>query len=228
MSNLLKKSFDQSKDVITIILCSIALLCGCQEKVKHIYRVPTSAHLAQLEQQEKALKDSLDKYCAVLDTAQINYYLPLWQAARDTCGVVLHEETDAFIAAVEEALDSERDASKTTTLSIVLYVLLVLAIAAIIFALNAGMVWTRIGWFFQDQWKRLKRNFNDSCHNSLLVCPCCGPENLTDEDIHEIMNIIHQGNPPKYKIVREEKKNGRIIRTTCEVEKDDAEGDTSR
>ena len=51
MNNLLKKSFDQSKDVITIILCSIALLCGCQEKVKHIYRVPTSAHLAQLEQQ---------------------------------------------------------------------------------------------------------------------------------------------------------------------------------
>ena len=67
MNNLLKKSFDQSKDVITIILCSIGLLCGCQEKVKHIYRVPTSAHLVQLEQQERALKDSLDKYCAVLE-----------------------------------------------------------------------------------------------------------------------------------------------------------------
>mgnify|MGYP007070302411 CR=1 FL=1 len=109
---------------------------------------------------------------------------------------------------MEETLDSERDASMTTTLSIVLYVLLVLAIAAIIFALNAGMVWTRIGWFFQDQWKRLKRNFNDPSHNSLLVGPCFGPEKLTDEDIHE---IIHQGNPPKYKIVREEKKADIVI-----------------
>jgi hypothetical protein len=41
------------------------------------------------------------------------------------------------------------------------------------------------------------------------------------------MNIIHNGNPPKYKIVREEKKNGRIIRATCEVEKEDAESDTT-
>ena len=210
MNNLLKKSFDQSKDVITIILCSIALLCGCQEKVKHIYRVPTSAHLAQLEQQERALKDSLDKYCAVLDTAQINYYLPLWQAARDTCGVVLHEETDAFIAAVEEAQDSERDASKTTTLSIVLYVLLVLAIAAIIFALNAGMVWTRIGWFFEDVWKWLKRRrfvrgFFDPRYSMLVPGSCFGEEDLTDEEIHEIMNIIHKGNPPKYKIQDDEK-----------------------
>ena len=37
--------------------------------------------------------------------------------------------------------------------------------------------------------------------------PCFGKEDLTDEEIHEIMNIIHHGNPPKYKIVRGEGMN---------------------
>lgn len=216
-----------NRRIIIIALACLALLCGCQEKVKHIYRLPTSRYLAELEQQERALKDSLDKYCAVLDTAQINYYLPLWQAASDTCGVVRREEADTFMAAVEEALDSERDASMTTTETILLWVTILLLVALIIYICTVNRVWMRMGWFFQDQWKRLKRNFNDPYHNSLLIGPCFGPENLTDEDIHEIMNIIHQGNPPKYKIVREEKKNGRIIRTTCEVEKDDAEGDAT-
>jgi hypothetical protein len=32
-------------------------------------------------------------------------------------------------------------------------------------------------------------------------------EDLTDEDIHEIMNLIHNGNPPKYEIKRKEESN---------------------
>ena len=215
-----------TKRFIIIALAYIALLCGCQVREKHVYRLPTSAHLAELEQQERAYEDSLNKYCAVADTAQISRYLALWQAARDTSSAVLRQEANAFVEAVEEAAASERN-SLTSTECVLIYAAFILLIALLIYLCTVNMLWTRIGWFFQDLWKRLKRNFNDPYHNSLLLGPCFGPENLSDEDIHEIMNIIHNGNPPKYKIVREEKKNGRIIRATCEVEKEDAESDTT-
>ena len=39
---------------------------------------------------------------------------------------------------------------------------------------------------------------------SLINGTCFGEEDLTDEDIHEIMNLIHKGNPPKYEIRRKE------------------------
>ena len=73
-----------------------------------------------------------------------------------------------------------------------------------------SLFWTRIGWFFEDVWHWLKRRrfirgFFDSRYSSIVPGPCFGKEDLTDEEIHEIMNIIHHGNPPKYKIKREEK-----------------------
>ena len=44
---------------IIIALAYIALFCGCQEREKTIYKVPLSAHVAELEQQERAYNDSL-------------------------------------------------------------------------------------------------------------------------------------------------------------------------
>ena len=34
---------------------------------------------------------------------------------------------------------------------------------------------------------------------------------LSDEDIHEIINIIHKGNPPKYRIVRDGEKENELL-----------------
>ncbi len=70
-----------------------------------------------------------------------------------------------------------------------------------------SLFWTRIGWFFEDVWhwlkhRRIIRGFFDPRYSLLANGPCFGKEDLTDEEIHEIMNIIHHGNPPKYKIVR--------------------------
>ena len=69
--------------------------------------------------------------------------------------------------------------------------------------------WTRLGWFFEDAWhwlkrRRIIRGFFDPRQSLLTPGPCFDKEDLTDEEIHEIMNIIHHGNPPKYKIVRGE------------------------
>lgn len=148
------------RKIITTIIVCIALICGCQEKEKHIYRLPTSRYLAELEQTERAYKDSLDKYCALLDTAQINYYLPLWQAARDSSCVVMREEADAFMAAVDEEAARDRNKGMTTTETILIYITILLVVALIIYICTVNRVWMRIGWFFQDQWKRLKRYFN--------------------------------------------------------------------
>lgn len=188
-----------NKSIITLILVCIALLYSCQEREKHIYCLPTSAHLAELEQQERAYKDSLDKYCSLLDTAQLRHYLALHQAARDTCSVVLREEANAFIAAVEEDAANERN-NLTTTERILIYVAFILLISLLIYLGTVNRLWTRIGWFFQDMWKWFKET------DSLVTGPCFGKENLSDEEIHEIMNIIHKGNPPKYEIKRDKDK----------------------
>lgn len=34
----------------------------------------------------------------------------------------------------------------------------------------------------------------------LAHCLCFGEEDLTDEEIHEVMNLIYDSNPPKYEI----------------------------
>lgn len=36
------------------------------------------------------------------------------------------------------------------------------------------------------------------------MTPALAKKTSPMKDIHEIMNIIHEGNPPKYKIVRQE------------------------
>lgn len=75
-----------------IALACIALLCGCQEREKTIYKVLLSAHVAELEQQERAYNDSLEKYSALLDTAQIHYYFDLHQAALASHSAAMRQE----------------------------------------------------------------------------------------------------------------------------------------
>ena len=179
---------------IIIVIACIALLCGCQQREKAIYKVPLSAHVAELEQQERAYQDSLEKYSALLDTAQIQHYLDLHEAASAAHSAAMRQEADAFMA--EKDKEAENDI--TTTQMIVLCVLAVVTIALLIYLSIVTMFWTRLGWFFEDAWHWFKETA------SISPGPCFGKEDLTDEEIHEIMNIIHHGNPPKYKIVRGE------------------------
>ena len=110
MNNLSKKSLDLSKYVITFTLCCNILFYGCHKKEKHASSHSTCAYLTELEQQERTYKDSLDKCCALLDTAHINYYTPLY-----TNNAAQHQETNAFSSVVEyEKATSERSSLTTT------------------------------------------------------------------------------------------------------------------
>ena len=211
MNNLSKKSLGLPKNVITIILCCIALLYGCQEKEKAIYEVPLSEHVIELKQQESAYKDSLEKYSALLDTAQVRYYFDLHKAVLDTLGVVMRQEAEAFMAAKDREAANEENSSMTTEL-ILLGVAIILLIATIIYVSITTLFWTRIGWFFEDAWhwlkrRRIIRSLFTPNYLTLANDSCFGEEDLTDEDIHEIMNLIHKGNPPKYEIKRKEESN---------------------
>ncbi|MBR3456390.1 MAG: hypothetical protein IKH26_13850 [Bacteroidaceae bacterium] len=75
-----------NKKIITIII-ALAAVCGCQKTEKTIYKVPLSEHAMELERQERAYNDSLEKYSALLDTAQIQYYFDLHKAVLDTLSV---------------------------------------------------------------------------------------------------------------------------------------------
>ena len=211
MNNLSKKSLGLPKNVITIILCCIALLYGCQEKEKAIYEVPLSEHVIELKQQESAYKDSLEKYSALLDTAQVRYYFALHKAVLDTLSVVMQQEAEAFMAAKDREAANEENSSMTTEL-ILLGVAIILLIATIIYVSITTLFWTRIGWFFEDAWhwlkrRRIIRSLFTPNYLTLANDSCFGEEDLTDEDIHEIMNLIHKGNPPKYEIKRKEESN---------------------
>ena len=85
----------------------------------------------------------------------------------------------------------------------------ILLIATIIYVSITTLSWTRIGWFFEDAWhwlkrRRIIRRLTDPRYCSLINGPFVEDEDLTDEDIHEIMDLIHKGNPPKYEIRRKE------------------------
>jgi hypothetical protein len=60
------------------------------------------------------------------------------------------------------------------------------------------LFWTRIGWAFEDLWHWFKR------YTTPIPGTCLCDEELTDEDVREIMDIIHKGNPPKYEIKKTE------------------------
>ncbi len=200
------------RNIITLIL-ALAAVCGCQKTEKTIYKVPLSEHAMELERQEKAYNDSLEKYSALLDTAQVRYYFDLHKAVLDTLGVVMQQEVEAFMAAKDKEAAYEENSSMTTEL-ILLGVAIILLIATIIYVSITTLFWTRIGWFFEDAWhwlkrRRIIRSLFTPNYLTLANDSCFGEEDLTDEDIHEIMNLIHKGNPPKYEI-KERKKAVKI------------------
>ena len=212
MNKFLTKMLGLSKKNITIILTltCLTLLCGCQKKEKTIYMVSLSEHAMELERQERAYSDSLEKYSALLDTAQVRYYFDLHKAVLDTLGVVMRQEAEAFMAAKGMEAANEENSSMTTEL--LLGVAIILLIATIIYVSITTLFWTRIGWFFEDAWhwlkrRRIIRSLFTPNYLTLANDSCFGEEDLTDEDIHEIMNLIHKGNPPKYEIKRKEESN---------------------
>ena len=199
-----------NKKIITIII-ALAAVCGCQKTEKTIYRVPLSEHAMELERQERAYNDSLEKYSALLDTAQVRYYFDLHKAVLDTLGVVMRQEAEAFMAAKGMEAANEENSSMTTEL-ILLGVAIILLIATIIYVSITTLFWTRIGWFFEDVWHWLKtrrymRRFFDPRYSLLACGPCFEEEDLSEKEIHEIMDMIYKGNPPKYEIKKN--KNGR-------------------
>ena len=79
-------------------------------------------------------------------------------------------------------------------MGIILVVLLIVLIVMLVIISIQTLFWTRIGWFFEDFWHWLKRN------TPLGHCQCFGEEDLTNDEIHEVMNLIYDSNLPKYEI----------------------------
>jgi uncharacterized membrane protein len=79
-------------------------------------------------------------------------------------------------------------------MSILLCVMLIVTIALLVYLSRVTLFWTRIGWAFEDLWHWFKR------YTTPIPGTCLCDEELTDEDVREIMDIIHKGNPPKYEI----------------------------
>ena len=101
------------------------------------------------------------------------------------------------------------DDTTNIVMGIILVVLLIVLIVMLVIISIQSLFWTRIGWFFEDVWHWLKRRrfvrrLTSPPYCSLIPGSYFDKEDLTDEEIHEIMNIIHHGNSPKYKIVRGE------------------------
>ena len=88
--------------------------------------------------------------------------------------------------------------STVIVLSIILCVLSIITIALLVYLSRITLFWTRIGWFFEDVWHWFKRYTMPVPGTSLC------DDDLTEEDVHEIMNLIHKGNPPKYEIKKTE------------------------
>lgn len=61
MNKSSKKLLGSSKKIIIIALVCFALLSGCQQREKIIYKASLSEHLMQMERQERTYRDSLEK-----------------------------------------------------------------------------------------------------------------------------------------------------------------------
>ena len=83
-------------------------------------------------------------------------------------------------------------------MSILLCVMLIVTIALLVYLSRITLFWTRIGWAFEDLWHWFKR------YTTPIPGTCLCDEELTDEDVREIMDIIHKGNHPKYEIKKTE------------------------
>ena len=83
-------------------------------------------------------------------------------------------------------------------MSILLCVMLIVTIALLVYLSRITLFWTRIGWAFEDLWHWFKR------YTTPIPGTCLCDDDLTEEDVHEIMDIIHKGNPPKYEIKKTE------------------------
>ena len=83
-------------------------------------------------------------------------------------------------------------------MSILLCVMLIVTIALLVYLSRVTLFWTRIGWAFEDLWHWFKR------YTTPIPGTCLCDEELTDEDVREIMDIIHKGNAPKYEIKKTE------------------------
>ena len=83
-------------------------------------------------------------------------------------------------------------------MSILLCVMLIVTIALLVYLSRITLFWTRIGWAFEDLWHWFKR------YTTPIPGTCLCDEELTDDDVREIMDIIHKGNPPKYEIKKTE------------------------
>ena len=97
--------------------------------------------------------------------------------------------------------NGERQTSDEITviaMSILLCVMLIVTIALLVYLSRVTLFWTRIGWAFEDLWHWFKR------YTTPIPGTCLCDEELTDEDVREIMDIIHKGNPPKYEIKKTE------------------------
>ena len=83
-------------------------------------------------------------------------------------------------------------------MSILLCVMLIVTIALLVYLSRVTLFWTRIGWAFEDLWHWFKR------YTTPIPGTCLCDDDLTEEDVREIMDIIHKGNPPKYEIKKTE------------------------
>ena len=90
------------------------------------------------------------------------------------------------------------DEISVIAMSILLCVMLIVTIALLVYLSRVTLFWTRIGWAFEDLWHWFKR------YTTPIPGTCLCDEELTDEDVREIMDIIHKGNPPKYEIKKTE------------------------
>lgn len=77
INKLLKKLLEKSKKVITINLDCITLFCGNLESEKTIYKISKSEHLVELRQQERAYRNSHDKYSVLFEMCRLTLILAL-------------------------------------------------------------------------------------------------------------------------------------------------------